>query len=1459
MPRPFILRKREQSVLRKQDEPINTIRGQDASEEIELFSNVSSSASKNFVVGRVMSFFSSISNSAAKIFTANNNLSEIIESSTVSNILSIRKIFNNFVDNTKDLSFAAQKNISNINNIVYNTLKSIVSQPFTSNVGHSIGYIIFTLDSVNNRVNVVTIGGISVPSMGFDIPSFIGSPIGLGVDVNHIYIIDNSNNTLYVFNYNGVRQIDREVFSIPSNETYIGISAERVGYLYVLSDSHIYEYDYDGNMNNSFNLSIFNNNPLGISVASLLGTDFISVLQGNSNGFNDEIYFYTFTGNIGINPEIENTTNAISLSFFNEQFLFAKSDGSISFNSFGVMVLPLVSEISTNLSNLNNIQVIELEERFSTYNVNKIFSNTTNIVSNISSMGLNIFNFSIIHPTSVIFGSVRKILSNISSPISSTISGAIRDIILTNIVNINNITIRNNTKKYINNSINTITNIFNSILNDIIILSRIDIRGLLSNKDVVSNSIALNIINISIILNNNPIKNIKNILNISSVFNSITNQILFTMAIINAMSERGLSINVPINNNIVRVSVNNIFGGVKNIRSNISNIYNRAIGKGQNISSNVISNSETTLNNFIKIIQSITLPISRTTHDILNNIVILSSITPNSILNKAISYSLIGSTILISSIINTFIRFILMTGSTVNTIPSALRKRVNIITDIIVNPMGGIIYDIRHIISFISNISINSILNRNINFSIITSISNIIGSFIIGRFIIGSTVGVTSSSINRSVYINIFNIINNMSMTIYDTGQNIISMSNINISSNLVKGQLRRINNTIGINRNLIKSIIYNIIVSNVSIISRISIGRVIQLIGNINVTQLDGILKSTHTYYTNAVSINTIRSKNVLNNIFSNINNSNILNRGRIFTSSIGHSSGIIGKFINKSVLSSINSMGSLMDMTSNSMESIANVFINSVLFKSINKINSNNIINININNIFGAQKNIRDMPIIISSRLIKNIIIPNLFSNIIITSISGNIRRFIQLISSIVSPLEPTEDSFNIYTLNDRPNQVNVIDMDGNYIELSSFNFDDSIGSIEGIAVTEDRIHIISNADDMVYVFDDNGERQEGEEVWNLVSATYRGISADIDNRLLILSTNRLYVYDYDGNRQNDEEININPLLISATGVMAWRDRIYILDKESPSSGTDRVRVYDFNGNRLTEHDNILPNSVRNANGISHTDDNILIGQGTNIYVFDENWVEDVDGRMSVPVDNSRIRGMATRLLISPISRGPRLITNKVFNPILSPISGIINRGIGKRLQSIINISSEIRDTRILKLLQPIINITHHFSIRGLNVILSSDFAIISSSIRESHRPVHTISDVVGEISKETHRIRNIIRDIVSESVRETHRISHRINDLVSESVRETHRVSLAISDNVREEVRIVNSVIKRIYSNVDNIRNLTTPRKYTALIESIVNITGYLVDNINVPALLILNIRKAYNMVIKLISKG
>ena len=1666
MPRPFILRKIKQSVLRKQDEPINTIRGQDASEEIELSSNVSSATSKNFGVGRVMSFFSSLSNSAAKIFAANNNLSETITSNTVSNIPSIQKIFNTVVDNTKDLSFAAQKNISNIKNILSNTLKSIILQPLTSNIRHRDGDVIYALDNNNsNRVNVFTLDGSIIPNRGFDVPSFINNPVGMAVNANYIYIIDSSDNTLYVFNYDGIRQIDREVFSLTSADTYVGISAERLESLYVLSDSTVYEYDYNGNIIVSFD--IINDNPLGISIMHLLNTDLISVLQGNADGVEDEVYFYTFGGAIGSSPNIENTNNATSISFVNEQFVIARADNTISFHNFGGNTLTLDRVVSTNLNSLNNIQVIlgELYERFSIYNVNKVLSNSTNIISRISSLGLNILNSSIVHPTSVIFSGVRKILSNISRPISSTVSRSIRDVILTSISNTSH-SINNQVRKYINNSTNIITSIFSSILNNIIVLSSINIGSTLSQG--VSNIISLNAINNSMILNNIK-KDIQNILNIFSIVSGMTSQILSSFSSINIFSGRRLSVNIPINN-IVRASVDNIFSGVKNISNTVSNTYNRIKGRAKTVSNNVLTNSETALDNFTKIIQSTVSFTSNILQSTLNMILFSSSVSINTILNKYVSFSL-QSNISVPSIINTFINYLFVIGSTVNTIPSILRKGVNIlISNSSVNATGRVVSDVGQIIFVISNVVIGSILIRNtyvrniislsninsllfnsIRGFILSSITNILSSpiskivnrtftstintiglallmssqmiisisditvnstignnirlrlvdnnisisslldtfrglflniismvgmapsvlrkslnivrpssivnaigetlfraanninvissivintilnkfinyttangiisnnFILGKSInslIGNFIINTTSTLVKLPFITINSLINNISSTMVDIGQTILSMSNVAINGIVVKNILYNLspssmvqnisNIIINIPRiftssvNIISNKIYNIyinillssigaivspigkflsthinnslnIISNniiqviinslhtVNNISRTFTRRVIQLISNINISNIDRVIKDTMRISAGSVENNTILIQSIFNRIFSVVNQSNILRRGRIFISSITNSSGI-RRSINKSILSGINSIGSLMDMVSEVMESISNVFVNSITFKYIRKNNNQNIVNTGINNIFAAQKNNINNIINPISTLLNNII-TSISSNINISSIQSAMRRFIQFIESIISIFEDVADSFNIYTLNDRPNQVNVIDMAGNLINSDIFNFDNSINSIEGISITEDRIYIISNADDMIYVFNNNGERQEDEEVWDLVSATYRGISSDINNRLLILSTNRLYVYDYDGNRYNDEEININPLLISATGVMVWRNRIYILDKESSSSGTDRVRVYDINGDRLSEHDNILPNYVRNANGISHTDDNILIGQGINVYIFDENWVEDVNNRISVPVNNSRIRGLSTRPVRT--MRGISLVTNKIFNIILSPISGIINRGISKIIQLLINSNGIIRNNLISKILQKIIHITHHLSISGLNVNLSSDFAIISNAIRESHRSVHTISDVVGEITRETHRVSHRISDLVSTSFRETHRISHIINDVVGEITRETHRISLAISDNVREEVRIVNDVVKRIYSNTNNISILFISIVLRVFIESIVNVIGSSSIFIKtIPALITLYMEKAARMKIKIISQG
>ena len=181
----------------------------------------------------------------------------------------------------------------------------------------------------------------------------------------------------------------------------------------------------------------------------------------------------------------------------------------------------------------------------------------------------------------------------------------------------------------------------------------------------------------------------------------------------------------------------------------------------------------------------------------------------------------------------------------------------------------------------------------------------------------------------------------------------------------------------------------------------------------------------------------------------------------------------------------------------------------------------------------------------------------------------------------------------SNRIYVLDNTDDRVYVYNLSGTRQMSEEFDLGFSNAGIFGISVTSNRFYIVTGSGDRVYVYNLSGTRQMSEE-FDLASpnAQPRGISVT-STRVYVVDEqdDRVYVYNLSGTRQMSEEFDLGIASI-ATGIAVASNRIYVVDTNS-----DSVFVYNLSGTRQRSEEFDLGSGNEAPRGIAVTSNRIYV----------------------------------------------------------------------------------------------------------------------------------------------------------------------------------------------------------------------------------------------------------------------
>ena len=210
--------------------------------------------------------------------------------------------------------------------------------------------------------------------------------------------------------------------------------------------------------------------------------------------------------------------------------------------------------------------------------------------------------------------------------------------------------------------------------------------------------------------------------------------------------------------------------------------------------------------------------------------------------------------------------------------------------------------------------------------------------------------------------------------------------------------------------------------------------------------------------------------------------------------------------------------------------------------------------------------------------------------------------------------------------------------------------FNLHADNGSAQGVAVTNYRVYVVDNVDDSVYVYDHQGNRQEGEE-FDLDSSNNAATGIAVyNNRVYVgdINSNKIYVYDMDGDRQESEEFDLDSSNGDAQGIYVSNNLLSVVD-----GGDNHIYTYNIEtkSRDTSTRDFALNSDNDDAKGIGITSDRIYVLDGTDnsIYVYDHSGIRQTSEEFDL--DSSNINSTGLTLILDRLYILNAIISKQIF----------------------------------------------------------------------------------------------------------------------------------------------------------------------------------------------------------------
>ena len=231
--------------------------------------------------------------------------------------------------------------------------------------------------------------------------------------------------------------------------------------------------------------------------------------------------------------------------------------------------------------------------------------------------------------------------------------------------------------------------------------------------------------------------------------------------------------------------------------------------------------------------------------------------------------------------------------------------------------------------------------------------------------------------------------------------------------------------------------------------------------------------------------------------------------------------------------------------------------------------------------------------------------ILLDNYNRNLVYTECENNIEKYFNNLKigesvryfGIGESISTTAGVFSVVSL--------TLQKYNSYIkETNAKSFANANADGSGIARTLDRIFILNETNDKIFVYDNEFAHQSSEDFTATVSGIDIGIYNDILYILEITSNQgTLRAHNLDGTRRSSDDITLDDAISDPVGFDMNGKYIYIVNNTS-----DKIYVCNYDGNRIISEEKDLQDNNDNASSIALSSNRMYVYDTTDniIYVY-------------------------------------------------------------------------------------------------------------------------------------------------------------------------------------------------------------------------------------------------------------